>query len=418
MKRKVLLVISCLILFLAIVQIFLNIFKTLSARDLIDFAVYQGALEAFLTNKNPYQFLYGVAKTSIPFNYPPGSLLVMFPLHFFPLKAGEIALSILSIFLLGVTLWIIQKLTDIKLCIPHFLLILAFFVQTFPTKFTLILGQINFIVLGSAFLSLFAYIHYKNNAGKEGNFLPLFISVILFALSATMKLFPLYVLPLFLVLGDFMFFFAVLIIFLLFNLLPSVRLFEHYFFSILPSFSQIGQPNFYDQSIFAFFVRITNSPPLAKNIAIAILLMLYLLTFLWFRSRVNSARKITKGNEAHKKLFASLIGYPLMIAVSLVFAIFSIGNFFSWQHHLVFSFPLIFLLYLQTLKKQNTLKGKLIYNFLFLIIWLFFVFHFKDERNSLLSNPFTASYQTILVLLLVLFQLCYLYGFRKIFSRS
>lgn len=380
MKQKLFLIFSFFVFALSVALISYNIVKTLTVKNLVDFSVYYQAINSWRQAENPYQRLFGQPTDKIPFNYPPSALFLLSLLTLLPIKAGEIILTILSFFALWLTFWIILKLLKTKISLAHFLILLAFFNQTFPVKFTLILGQINLIVLGLAYGGVYLY---KNPKFK-------ILSIILFSLSSSLKIFPLFTLPLFLILKDLQFVFSVLAVFFALNLWPSLNLFKQYYLQILPElFRPVGQPNFYDQSLLAFLLRLGFGVSLAKILWSAFLSTLFVFILLSFYRRPK--------NNSEVKHF------------SLVFALFSIGLPFSWQHHLVFGYPLIFILYLKPFKNfRKKFHNRKDFNrhifkhlLVFFLIWIVFAFHFKNEASSLLNNPFIASYQTIVVLLIV-----------------
>jgi len=425
MKQKIFLFLSLIIFILSFGQILFNLLLILPKKNFIDFFVYYGALEKFLQGENPYNFLYGQPPDKVPFNYPPSALLVLLPLKIFPIKTSQILLTILSFLAFWSTFWLILKMTKKKISLIHFLILIAFFNQTFPVKFTLVLGQINLIVLGLAYGALYLYC-YKNPKSKIlnpkqilnsnlqnskqfgdwnlaiGNYLKFgasnlefrILSILLFSLASSLKIFPLFTLPLFLILKDFKFVFSVTGIFFALNLLPSFNLFKQYYFQIIPNINRsVGIPNFYDQSLLAFLLRLGLKVWLAK-----IILFFFLFIFLIF-----TLHRFYRGLKT--KQFSNLA----INAFSFIFCLFSIGGLFSWQHHLVFAYPLAFVLYLSlTDLTGRTIGAKIKKNphlFFFFFLWLIFVFHFKTETSSLLKNPFIASYQTIGVLFLIFFSL-------------
>jgi len=361
---------AILIFLLSMGQIVLNLVSSLKVKDFVDYLVYSGALAKFMSDQNPYHFLYGQLSDKIPFNYPPSSLITLLPFHFLPIKTGEVLLTILSFASICLTIWLAIKLCKLKVSLPIFLVICAFFIQTFPVKFTLILGQVNLIVLGLTFLSLYFYV---TRIHKHSYLL----AIILLGLASSLKIFPLFLLPLFFLKKDYKFTFSVLGIFLIFNLIPYPKLFGEYFFNILPKLALGGSsPNFYDQSIYAFLFRLTSNAVISKYLAEGLVLALFL----------NILRVSKKQN--------------LVFSASYLLALFSIGSSFSWQHHLVFAYPLILILFLQNL---NKIKHSLIHIVPFLSIWVVLVLHFPNEASPLLSNPFLASYQTITILILLIY---------------
>lgn len=439
MKQKIFLLLSLTLFILSFGQILFNLLQILPKKNFIDFFVYNGAVEKFVNLQNPYNFLYGQPPDKVPFNYPPSALLVLLPLKLFPLKAAQIILVVLSFLAFWLTFWVILKISKTKISLSHFLILVAFFNQTFPVKFTLVLGQINLIVLGLAYAGIYLYTKYKifavsqlseqasddraldfrgrgrsersrRYAGMRVDLTRKFLyfgSILFLSLASSLKIFPLFTLPLFLIpkavpissgrfragLKDFGFVFSVIGIFLALNILPSFNLFKQYYFQIVPNLSRaVGIPNFYDQSLLAFLLRLNLPIFWAKILTLVILFAL----FWWILAKFYRHRGVS---------LISLDDRPLLFSFSFIFALFSIGNLFSWQHHLVFAYPLVFIVYLKTLERQKNLKAKLFYNFLFLFLWLVFVFHFKTETSPYLSNPFIASHQTIAVLFFIAYSL-------------
>jgi hypothetical protein len=201
------------------------------------------------------------------------------------------------------------------------------------------------------------------------------LAIILLGLASSLKIFPLLLLPLFLLKKDYKFTFSVLGLFLILNLIPYPKLFGEYFFNIFPKLAVGGSsPNFYDQSIYAFLFRLTSNAVISKYLTGGLVLALFL-----------NVLRISKKHD-------------LVFSASYILALFSIGSSFSWQHHLVFTYPLILILLLRNIQKNR-------YSFLHLIpfgiIWGIFVFHFPNGASPLLSNPFLASYQTITILILL-----------------
>lgn len=370
--------------FISFAQILVNVLPAIQQRNLIDFTVYFGALEKFIDHQNPYHYLYSQPYGAIPFNYPPSALIVLFPFKLLPIKIGEMILVFLSFISLWFSLWITLKLTKIKIFPAHFLLILAFFNQTFPVKLTLILGQINLLVLGLSFTAFFLYSgeFCHLNLFRVSNLGLRILSAVLFSFASSLKIFPLFTLPLFLILKDFSFVFWVLLIFTGLNFLASPNLTWQYYLQIVPNISKaINKPLFYDQSLLAFFLRWGLDPQIAKISVFFIIAGLFILMMYNYYKNYNSY-------------------YRYLLSFALVFALFSVGNIFSWQHHLVFSYPLILLFYLDLWKGRKKLGWK--FFLIVFILWGLLVFHFPNENSIFLKNPLLASYQTILILFMII----------------
>lgn len=362
-------ILAVLIFFASFAQILYNVIPTIINKNLIDFLVYWQAWDRFIKGENIYKFLYSLPLDRIPFNYPPSTLVFFSPFKTLPLHFSEILLTIISLSSLWLSLHVVLKITRIKLPFSLLLMIFAFLNQTFPVKFTLILGQINLIVLGLVMIAIYLYLIRKDRF--------YFFSILLFSIAACLKIIPLLTLPLFIIVGDYFYAGSVLAIFVFSNLLASTGLTWRYVSMVLPSIAKISQPSFYDQSIISALLRLGISVNIAKAASFS---LITLLLFVIFYKLKNSGFS--------KDLF---FRYFLVIL-----AISSIGNFFSWQHHLVFAYPLAFYLFLIFWKNKKTS-----YLFGFIFIWFLFFFHFKNQSEQLLKNPMIASYQTITVLFLI-----------------
>ncbi len=329
-------------------QLLLHVFQTPNLVDATNVWNYLN-----LPN-NPY---IHTQPTGLKYIYPPSSLIILSPLRYLSLTTFQIGLSVASIFFLVLSVLI---LTKNQLTLPHRLLFSAFLIQTVPTKFTIILGQINLIVVGLVCLSLYYYRISK------------FLSVVFFVAAAGLKLIPLYLLPLFLLRRDFKFVFLVVTLFVLLNLLPSPSLALHYYSHTLPTFSIIGlsPPPIYDVSVTALTRRLTSNTLLIKSVPPIFLLTMF--SWVIYTSK-------------HLHLYTSS---------ALLLATLSIGNYFSWHHHLVFVFPLIIALYSRFNKHRLS-------RLVFMGLWLLFVFHFDYDHPPLHLNPLLESYPTLIVLVLI-----------------
>ena len=366
-RKNSILAFSIITLTFSILQIAINLYDTLLVKDFVDFVVYREATLKYLQGLSPYTFLYAVPAT-IPFNYPPSAIPFLFPLALLPAKAGQIVLSLVSIASLIASLWMMIKLSKVTISLTHFFLLCAFFIQTFPVKFTLILGQMNMVVM----LPLIASLYWYNTSGKKWS------SIVLFSIAAAIKMLPIYFLPLFLVAGNIPFVVGVSILFWIMNFATSLKLTQEYFLQILPHLSKVDNATFYDQSIYAFIMRLTHNP-IAAQITMYSVLLLVLSTVCY---------AVYKGRVQKR---------PLIWGFTIMCAIVSINNYFSWQHHLVLTYPLIVLLYTYSWQYFK----RIIHYAIFSIVWFLFVFHFKNELHPLVQNPFVVAYQTLTVLLLI-----------------
>src|SRR3989338_18032 len=107
-----------------------------------DFSVYIDGTKATLNGKNPY-----IVKFFDRYNYSPAATLFFVPLVFLPRELSEWLFTVLSVVSLWLTISWTLKILDWK---PGRLvkwLIFAISLKMFPVKLTLILGQINLIIL-------------------------------------------------------------------------------------------------------------------------------------------------------------------------------------------------------------------------------------------------------------------------------
>ena len=351
-KKLILPAFSCLIFLLAILQIALSLGKILSQHPLIDFLVYYQASGNFLSGQNPYLSAYPPSSNAIGLNYPPASLLIFSLFHIFPFSISQTLFLILSFIAFIASFLLLFKMSKPNIKPAYFILLLAFLIQTFPFKFTLVLGQINAIALFLVILSL--YLLSENHKPLSAFFM---------ALGGSLKLYPLGLLPLFIIKKEIKYTLFSLVFFLFLNLY-NPRFFADYFYSILPNLASVDNTrNFYDQSIFALTLRLTDNILFSKFTSAITTVILYL--------AITFSRRFT---NIYQRIIALL-------------ALLSISGPFSWQHHLIMAYPFIFLNYY---KPQY-----------FFPIWALLAFHFQSPTNPLLQNPFLVSYQTILILFLL-----------------
>lgn len=365
--------ISLFLLLLSLFQILFNMTAVLGQRDLIDFSVYYGAAKTFSQGKNVYAELYG----GVPFNYPPSILPFLVPFTWLPLRISQILFTIISFSSLAVSFYYLKKILhtiQIKISQPFFLILLAFAYQTFPVKFTLVLGQINLIVLALTVASVYYYaisIHHDKNY---------YLSLILFSIASCLKVFPLYLLALFFIRKDYRFFILSLVLFGLGNVAGGTTNLMFFMTHVYPSLTNLlSYPNYYDQSLFALGMRLQIPALIAKLITSVLALFMELAILLHYKRNFHD-EKVKNSNHI------------FIICTFLILALSSISGPFSWQHHLVFAYPLIFLFSIQY--KNNILA--------LLVTWLFLTFHFLNDHIASLFPPIFLSYQTFLILFIVI----------------
>jgi hypothetical protein len=128
--------------------------------------------------------------------------------------------------------------------------------------------------------------------------------------------------------------------------------------------------------VFAFFIRLGAHPLDARLLSGFIFIIFFLSIFFLFF------------HETNKRQIAPLYFY-------LILAVASFNNVFSWQHHLVFAYPLIVYWYYRVKDRMSHLFTFLLFG----AIEILLVFHFPSPSLIPFQNPFLASYQTIALFL-------------------
>lgn len=107
-----------------------------------DFSVYLDGTNATLDGKNPY-----LMKFFDRYNYPPAATVFFVPLIKLDINAAEFIFTALSI----ISLWLIISMSlsilKTKLHWTTRLLLFALVLKVFPVKLTVVLGQINIVIL-------------------------------------------------------------------------------------------------------------------------------------------------------------------------------------------------------------------------------------------------------------------------------
>lgn len=279
--------------------------------ELLDFRVYYGATLDFLTGANPYLKLYA---GSIPFNYPPSALIFFLPATLLPIKLAQVIWLILqAVCLIVGTHLLIRKFLPGLVWVEMFLV--ALLLQNFPTKFTLVMGQVNPLVLLLIILGLISWWRGKVT-----------LSGLALGAAGALKITPLFLLLFFLKIRSPRVIRAALAVFVLANavfLAIRPELFREYFQIVLPSFDNLqSQGHYYDQSFLATLARFGTVGPIAKTLNLVFIGILGIWGLLGIKHK--------EGKLSH---LADLSGYAYLLVLVTVF------NAFAWQHHLVFLFP-------------------------------------------------------------------------------
>jgi len=301
---------------------------------LLDFTLYYYPTGYYLSQGlNPYHLPSGLL-------YSPPALLIFQPLYYLPSQPTQLIWTLLSFLSLLLSLWLIIKLTKLKPQRKWFLLLSPFFFLSFPSKFTLGMGQINHFIL-LLFTSSF-YLYQKKK--KK-------LSALLLTLSFLIKLFPIWILLFFIQKKDWGYIKKLILYtfsaFLLSSLFLPLQMFKDYFTLVLPSFlTHAANSSYYNQALTGLISRLVSHPPLQSSLATSLSLILIFLAW----------KKLQPKLSKHLK-FSLLITLSLLISPV------------SWQHHLVFLFfPLVFLF--AHFYSQKNLRGLSLTIIAYLLIFI------------------------------------------------
>ena len=351
-----------LVIFLiSLSQVVFGISKVQSQVFLIDFNVYYQASKTLLSDQNPYHQVFN----TVPFNYPPSSFLFFVPFTLLGQKEGQVLFTLLSLLSLLSSSYFLTSLFPITSKWTVRLFITSLFLQNFPAKFTLTLGQVNLIVL---LLLILMFVFEKKRKDLWTG--------ICFGLASMVKLTPI-ILGLYLLFKKrFLALFIGIGMLLLSNLFFIWRWPEtaSFFQSILPQLNlQTGMgASLYDQSLRAFLSRIGLTfltCPLSL-IIVSILVVLSVVKFLSQRD--------------------DLVFFSLLLAIT------TIGNSFTWQHHLVFLFPAFLAETVYFLQSKSVLRG-IILATSFAIVG----YHFPDIASPPTTNPIFVFHSLMGTLILI-----------------
>ena len=355
--KRIAAVIFCLS---SLILIWYSISKTLNGYLLLDFSVYYEATKAFLAGQDPYAQFYA-GPNNLTYIYPPGALLLFAPLTLLSQKSAQVVFTVLSIVLflaaLGTVFWNHWKKEDWW----KFLFYTALLLQTFPFKYNLGMGQINAIVIGIAMLATLK----RPYAG------------LLLAVAATLKLFPLGLLPILLLKKEYRLVTTTVICFALLNFW-NLELAQHFFTVQLPKLLFMPIPDFpslYSQSMSSILLRFGVWQPAIGILGKAVLAG-YFIKLVFFAKK-NTVQDVT------------IIAYPLLILFS--------GH--GWQHYFVLAYPLIL--------RYFTAPS------IFIFIWSVLALHFIGNERILHIMPFIGSHHGLLVFALLTVVLFYPRALKK-----
>jgi len=308
---------------------------------------YFGPLLAF-KNLNPY---LGNVNLFTPTTYPPFIFLFLYPLTLLPLVLAQKLWTMGSIIALLISLNLLFKVYNQKFISFEGLILSSLVFLSFPTKFTLGMGQINMYIL----LLIVLFIYFMN---KYKDFSGAFLGLCLM-----LKVFP--IAPIFYLIASrkWKTIAYILLTFILGSLLTLIfvktEMITYFIQKIAPTLIDSWKGDYYNQSLTGVLVRfgIRNNRELIRNA----LELIIAVPILW----------ITLLNKSKDKFVINLtIG--ILLTLNLLI------NSFSWQHHFIWLLPSFFatFFYLKRIKARNYLYYLLLLCYLLVSINLKYPLNF------------------------------------------
>ena len=362
MRRSIILIFSVLLFCLSLGQLFYGLSKHISS-PFVDFEVYYRAGRFFLSGLNPYS----TAFPPMPLNYPPSSLPIFALWSLLSYPDAQLILTATSFFFfLFSAVLLMQRLKIHKALI---LLVSALLLQAFPTKFTLVLGQVNLILFS---LLIFAFL--SNWHGRK------IFAGLLWGLASGIKLTPLSLGIYFFIRKDWWTLISGILTFFFLNL-ASFSLIPgslSYYFTRLPILITLSQPpdSYSNQSLKIFFQRL--SLPLPDLLAAAVILLLIFFTVKNYLRQQSAFAKKEAG------LFNDLSFYSRLLILSVI------SQSVAWQHHFVLPSPAAIAASIHIYRTKNVPLSLLT-----LLSALLLGMHFPDLSRPWTANPLLFSHTTL-----------------------
>lgn len=311
-----------------------------STTFLPDFSIFYTSAQDLVKGISPY------ADTSLftAFNYPLATSFLFIPLSLLPYQWSQVVFTVANILSVFCIVYLCFVLAKKRLSVSPFLIITSFIFLSFPTKFTIGMGQTN-ILSYALLLTAFVFFEKKKQL----------VSVGFFILAVLLK--PVLGLTLFVFLFEkqWKFFFAVFFSTLL--CIVSVPLLFRQPFANITFFYQLtgqtlnGRETYYNQGLLGFISRLTKSIDIRK----------FLYTATAFPFIILFVQKIQKSKLVEK----------LSLAVTLLLIL----DPLSWQHHFVF---LVLPFFTTFLAIQKIKQKKYIYYALLCISYVLLSWNIKN----------------------------------------
>jgi hypothetical protein len=290
----------------------INSFLRLVVTIAPDFHVLWKATKFLGAGNNPYlaqDIFTGVG-------YPLNTLLFYFPLTIFNYQLAQNIFTFLSFLSLLGIIYISVIIARKKFSWRYLLFIVFLSLISFPTKFTLGMGQNNLLAF---FLVLLSYCFFKKRKRVVSGLL-------LGAAIAFKTIFGFFILYYFIKKEWKVFFYSLVVVsfsIIFIGLIFDINFYTYYFHKVIPPLLNVsGREIYYNQGLMGFFSRLTSDLILRKQLtSISSLVILFTVGYFSIRKRKND-------------LSFSLFIIGLLLIDTL-----------SWQHHfvwLVFPYILLF----------------------------------------------------------------------------
>ena len=304
------------IFFIAVGQQLYKLYFVFLQNNFVDFNVYLNSVLLALTQGDVYAPLKTTVQ-AIPFNYPPTSLIFFLGLTIFPKTITLFVFVLFSIASLLITVWLLTQILFIRSKkLYAFLLFSICFIQYFPTKFTLTLGQINLMIL-----LLVTAVYYLFRKNKE------LLSGFILGIATVIKIFPIFLIFFFIKEKKWktiISFTSTLLCCLLLTVLLFKPVLVYSYFGLIGKnlFLNAGDISYFDQSLNSFLLRLH-------------------FTFM--------IRLIFRVIITGTSLFVFLKTKDKMLSFfGLIFSVLIFLPSFAWFHHYVILIPLIIMLWSKT----------------------------------------------------------------------
>lgn len=313
-----------------------------------DFSVFYLTAKDLFSGNNPYQN----SKIFTGLGYPPNTLLFYLPFIFFSQKLAQTLFTLISLSSIIAAVYISLKLAKNKFNLLHFILFLSLTLLSFPTKFTLGMGQNNAVALLLLLLSF--HYHRKNNY--------LFSGIILGLAIALKSIF-----------GFFFLFYilkkrwkilayassTILATIIITISISDANLYQYWITKVIPPLLNLkGREIYYNQGILGFISRFSDNLFIRRYLSLLVSLVTLTITTIFAMRKKNEAAQF------------SLFLITLVLIDTL-----------SWQHHF------IWLIFPYILISNFILKSKHIRLYILILTSYFLVSWNIKEPNTFSTFP-------------------------------